>query len=74
MFDEFDVDKATRLGKAVHYSLDINKDTAVDIFWSDVIFFHDIIWNILDWYPYVFKIKHVCDEIKIVNVEADGLI
>ena len=74
MFDEFDVDKATSLGKAVHYSLDINKDTAVDNFWSDVVFFHYIIWNIPDWYPHVFKIKHGHDEIKFGNVKADEFI
>ena len=71
MFDEFDVGKATSLGKAVHSSSDIDKDMVVDNFWSDELFFHDSIFNFPYWYPYVFKIKHGCDEIEVVNVETE---
>ena len=43
MFDEFDVGKVAILGKVINFSSNIENDMAVDDFWLDVIFFHDII-------------------------------
>ena len=71
MFDDFYVGKADSVGKSVHSSLYLDNDTVVDNFWSDVVFFHDVIWNVPDCYPHVFKIKHGCNEIEVGNVKDD---
>jgi hypothetical protein len=68
MLDKFDVGESSRLGKAIHTSANLCKDSVVFDEGSEVIFRHDVIGNCPGWDVQVFVLAGVSkrsDEVEI---------
>jgi len=59
------------LGKAIHAFADFDEYISVVCECCNVVFFHDVLWNYVDWDEHVLISFHFCFQVEVFAVEAE---